>query len=259
MNRGANLVRVYAFLGARIETGLTNGYYTINPGSDRTFLAVSSTQIYVSGSGIYAVRSNNLSDLVSIPTARTNLGLSRVAASGVFSDLSAIPVASSTSQGIVQVDGISITVNNGVISASGAGSSGYILPTASDTVLGGVKLDNTSIVATNGVISIASSFTCPPKYSLPRTVITGSTIVLNPSDYVVLIKKTTGSATTIMFESLPLINTVHIIKDSKGDCATNPITVIPDSGTIDSAASIVMNQNGSSYTFIYTGVEWNLI
>lgn len=69
-----------------------------------------------------AQKSANLSDLQSVVTARTNLGLAAVAQTGAYGDLSGTPAA-------------------------------YILPTASTSVLGGVKVDGSTVTITAGVIS----------------------------------------------------------------------------------------------------------
>ena len=67
--------------------------------------------------------------------------------------LTSVPTATTTTLGLVKIDGTTITINNGVIS----GANTYSLPTASTTVLGGVKIDGTTITISNGVISGAPS------------------------------------------------------------------------------------------------------
>ncbi len=67
--------------------------------------------------------------------------------------LTSVPTATTTTLGLVKIDGTTITMNNGVIS----GANTYSLPTASTTVLGGVKIDGTTITISNGVISGAPS------------------------------------------------------------------------------------------------------
>lgn len=48
-----------------------------------------------------------------------------------------------------------------------------------------------------------------------------------------------------------------IIKDSVGDSSTNNITII--GSTIDGQASYVINNDWSSITLVYNGIEWNVI
>ena len=86
-----------------------------------------------------------------------------------------LPIATITSLGIVRVDGVTTTINNGIISASQ-----YQLPTATTSVLGGVRVDGTTITINNGVISSL-------QYSLPTATtsvlggvkVDGTTITIN--------------------------------------------------------------------------------
>jgi hypothetical protein len=50
-----------------------------------------------------------------------------------------------------------------------------------------------------------------------------------------------------------------IIKDGKGDAATNNITVTPAAGTIDGSSTAVINTNYGSMQLIYNGTQWNII
>lgn len=61
----------------------------------RLYTGTAWTAAYVSGAGVLLI-SNNLSDLASASTARTNLGLATVAASGAYADLTGKPTAVST-------------------------------------------------------------------------------------------------------------------------------------------------------------------
>jgi hypothetical protein len=53
--------------------------------------------------------------------------------------------------------------------------------------------------------------------------------------------------------------TVFIVKDIDGDADTNPITVSAIASTIDSAANATINSPYGSLTFIFNGVEWNIV
>lgn len=67
--------------------------------------------------------------------------------------LGLIPLATTSTAGLVQI-GSGLAITNGVLSATGGGGgSSYVLPTASTSVLGGVKVDGTSVTIANGVIS----------------------------------------------------------------------------------------------------------
>lgn len=89
-----------------------------------------------------------------------------------------------------------------------------------------------------------------------RVVTSGPSVTVSASDGLVVINKTTGSPTTVTLEANPAAGTQHQIKDGKGDAATNKITVTPASGTIDGAASFVINQNRGGVSLLYSGQEW---
>jgi hypothetical protein len=111
-----------------------------------------------------------------------------------------LPTGSSSALGIVQVDGTTITSNNGIITAvaptvvtNSPGSEAltyssgtftftpYALPTATTSVLGGVKVDGTTITITGGVItSTASAYSLPAATTstLGGVTVDGSTITV---------------------------------------------------------------------------------
>jgi hypothetical protein len=89
-------------------------------------------------------------------------------------------------------------------------------------------------------------------------MISGSSIVMS-TNYL-KINKTSGSATAVTLPTLtvPWVGE-YTIKDGKGDCATNPITITPPSGLIDNSATFVMNVNSLSVTFVFDGTNWSII
>ena len=149
--------------------------------------------------------SNNLSEITSASSARTNLGL-----------------------------GSSATVNTG--------TSGGTVPLL------------------NGNNTWSGTTTWQGKLQVPVRVVTGSgtVIVSNTTDYLVAINKVTGAATTVDLPSSPATGDVYVIKDDKGDAATNNITVTPASGNIDGASTFVMNVNHQSAAFTYDGTQWEV-
>ena len=98
-----------------------------------------------------------LIDDTTAANARITLGLSTVAATGAYSDLSgtpavySLPIATDTILGGITVDGVTVTIDGaGVLSSVGS----YALPTSSTGTLGGVKIDGTTItISGSGVIS----------------------------------------------------------------------------------------------------------
>jgi hypothetical protein len=52
------------------------------------------------------------------------------------------------------------------------------------------------------------------------------------------------------------VGKVYVIKDSVGDAANNPITIV---GSIDGGASYVINIDWASITLVFNGIEWNVV
>lgn len=92
-----------------------------------------------------------------------------------------------------------------------------------------------------------------------RVVTAAGAITVATTDYVIVVNKTVGAATTVNLMATPTTGTVLVIKDGKGDAATNNITITPNAGNIDGAASIVLNTNYQSATISYNGTQWNVI
>lgn len=91
-----------------------------------------------------------------------------------------------------------------------------------------------------------------------RVVIAAGAVTVTSADIIVIVNKTSGAATVV---NLPagVLNTVFIIKDGKGDAASNNITLTPAAGNIDGAATYVMNTNYGSTTIVYNGTTWSII
>lgn len=90
-----------------------------------------------------------------------------------------------------------------------------------------------------------------------RVVIAAGVVTVTAADYMVIVNKTSGAATTL---NLPagVLNTVFIIKDGKGDAGANNITVTPAAGNIDGASTYVMNTNYAAIGLVYNGTQWNI-
>ena len=74
-----------------------------------------------------------------------------------------------------------------------------------------------------------------------------------------VVNKTTGSATTISMPTAPVPWLPYIIKDGKGDAATNNITITSTTGTFDGATTLVMSTNYQAITVVYNGTNWNRV
>lgn len=120
-------------------------------------------------------------------------------------------------------------------------ASGYV-PTSADSVVNKSYVD--SRVSGNASITIV---TADGNYTCETT------------DAYVLIKKTNASATQVTLPASPEAGKIVTIKDAKGDAATNNITIVAASGTIDGASSQVIVFNYEAISMIYNGTEWNLI
>jgi hypothetical protein len=76
---------------------------------------------------------------------------------------------------------------------------------------------------------------------VPIRVVTaaGPATVSAATDYLIVIDKTTPAPTTVNYSCTP--GFTLLVKDGAGNDAANAITLAPSSGTIDGAASFVMN------------------
>lgn len=87
----------------------------------------------------------------------------------------------------------------------------------------------------------------------------GASYTMQQNDYVISVNKTTGSATAITLMSSPTKGQLIRIKDAKGDAATNNITITPAAGTIDGAASLVINTAYGKAYLVYDGTAWEVL
>jgi len=92
-----------------------------------------------------------------------------------------------------------------------------------------------------------------------RVVTAAGAVTVTDTDSIVVINKTIGAATAVNLNSSPVLGQQVRIKDGKGDAATNNITISPASGTIDGAASSVINTNYGAKMLVYNGTEWSVI
>jgi len=92
-----------------------------------------------------------------------------------------------------------------------------------------------------------------------RVITAAGPITILSTDNVVIVNKTVGAATAVTLPTSPLTGVNFIIKDGRGDAFTNNITITPPVGTIDGAATLVMNTNFQAATLVYNGTQWNVI
>lgn len=92
-----------------------------------------------------------------------------------------------------------------------------------------------------------------------RTVtVAGAVTVSATADFFICVNKGTGQATTVNLPASPVAGDTYIIKDCKGDAATNNITITPAAGNIDGAATYVMSTNYQAQGVTYNGSSWSL-
>lgn len=65
-----------------------------------------------------------------------------------------------------------------------------------------------------------------------------------------------GTAYTITFPASHQANDYIVIKDSGGDASTNNKTISGNGSNIDGSASVVLNSDYGSYTFVSNGTNW---
>lgn len=90
-----------------------------------------------------------------------------------------------------------------------------------------------------------------------RTATTSPVTVNAGTDYVIITNLAAPGAVAVNLPSLVLSGLTYVIKDGKGDAATNNITITPNSGTIDGAATKVINTNNGSVRLVHDGANWH--
>lgn len=79
------------------------------------------------------------------------------------------------------------------------------------------------------------------------------------SDMVVVINKASGAATQVNLPASPASGRLLIVKDGKGDAASNNITVSGNGKNIDGAASVTISSNYGVSRLVYNSTQWNVI
>jgi hypothetical protein len=91
-----------------------------------------------------------------------------------------------------------------------------------------------------------------------RVVTSGASDTVLGTDFMLVVNKTIGGATTIYLPAIPAGNFICVVKDGKGDAASNNITVDGNGNNMDGASTIVMNLNYQSLNFAWNGTQWNV-
>ena len=92
-----------------------------------------------------------------------------------------------------------------------------------------------------------------------RTALTTPVTVADGTDYLVRCKLTVPAAVAVSIPGATAAGTVFEIKDATGDAAANNITITPTSGTIDGAATLVINTNFGKARLISDGTNYDVL
>lgn len=87
-----------------------------------------------------------------------------------------------------------------------------------------------------------------------RVIETGASYSATTRDHLIVVRKTGGSATSIVLPAAPSKGNEITVKDGRGDASTNNITV--RGGTIDGASSYVIAVNRGVVRLTFDGSEW---
>lgn len=90
---------------------------------------------------------------------------------------------------------------------------------------------------------------------VPVTIITTTPYLVDLTDYYLPV--TLAVPGSVALPAAPT-GTVFVVKDISGTANANPITITA-STTIDGAASATINTPYGSLTFIFNGIEWNIV
>lgn len=92
-----------------------------------------------------------------------------------------------------------------------------------------------------------------------RVVTAPGAVTVSVTDYIIVLNKGTGAATTVNLPSSPSTGRVYTIKDGKGDAATNNITITPNAGNIDGLSTLIIDVAYGSQQICYNGTQWNVV
>jgi len=153
-------------------------------------------------------------------------------------------------------DSITVTVYMRGTTNPGDGGQGFFYwnPTSIATDDGGV----TTIVPTGQTVGAWLRLLSNSVAPSVLVVTSAGPFTLTNSNYMLVVRKTVGSATTVNLPATPGVGQTFIIKDGKGDAATNNITVSGNGILIDGSSTFVMNENYQSITLIFDGASWDV-
>ncbi len=190
----------------------------------------------------------------------------------VSSGVACIKALTACGDEALRVASVASQTNGVIVTGAAAGGTPSILARGTDTnvplQIGGkgtadILATSNLRPATNQAYNLGSAsfrwknlFLSGPLARNVTIVTSGASYVANGNDSLIVVRKGTGSATAITLPSSPATGQEVIVKDGKGDAATNAITIAPASGTIDGAASLTISTNRGVARLSYDGTEW---
>jgi hypothetical protein len=196
---------------------------------------------------------NNLSDVASAATARTNLGLGTAA---VKAASAAGGTVASTSGSFTTGDCLKAADSAGTVQDSGAacgsgGGGATIVSSGTGITVSGSPCSTSCTFSLSGVVVLNT-----------RTVSSGTSDTASATDYTIAWNSASAAAKA---ESIPACSSsikgqVYVIKDEAQNAATYTIAVTPASGTVEGAASAIVSSNGAALMIQCDGgSNWNAI
>ena len=93
---------------------------------------------------------------------------------------------------------------------------------------------------------------------VPVTIVDTSPYLVLPTDYDLAVTANAVIPASVILPASP-VGTVFIVKDAAGVANINSITVSAIASTIDGSASATIDSPYGSLTFIFNGIEWNIV
>lgn len=119
--------------------------------------------------------------------------------------------------------------------------------------------------ANTGTGNLCFLNTLPPSFGpcatsqAVRIVTTAGAVTVVPADGIVEINKTTPATTAVILPTSPLTGSIYTIKDGAGNAFNFNITISPPTGTIDGAATYILNTAFAAVGFYFDGTTWKVI
>lgn len=226
---------------------------TVNSNVGSFGSATQATQLTVNGKGLVTAAAN-----VTVTPAVgsiTGLGTGIATALGVSVGTAGSPV-----------------INGGALGTPSSGVATNLTGTAAGLTAGTVTTNANltgDITSSGNATTLATAQSAAHTWSGIQTYSSGSiqqirvitaagAVTVATTDYIICLNKTSGASTAINLPSTPATGTLFVIKDCKGDAATNNMTVTPAAGNIDGAGTFVMTVNYQSINVVYSGTQWNI-